>query len=206
MTLEGRPSTAWWSQARLLPMLLWTAAGVGLLAGLMSFWLVGRVPARTTGGALASRLDYSWTMLATATGLVMILTASVWLAWQRGLARLLSAQGDIGRTPEMQMIAWVIPVAAWWWPLQDIRRLHRLFEPDDVAGFTELTRRWWAWWLVFWVAQLSAAWIEGSVQGVTGVRAAFIATGVAGALTVPAACYAAVVVRELTGHVVSSLR
>lgn len=206
MRLEGRPTSAWWSQARLLPMLLWTSGGVGLLAGLMSLWLAGQANGLGTGEDPATRLDNSWSYLATATGLMLILTAAVWLAWQRGLARLLSAEGELRRSPDSQMLAWVVPVVAWWWPLQDIRQLHGLFAGHDETEFAHLTRRWWVCWLLLWAVQLAAAWIEGSVRGVVGVRVAFVVSGVAGILMLPAAHYAVRVVRELTAHVVDSLR
>lgn len=204
--LEGRPTSAWWSQAKLLPMLLWTAGGVGLLAGLMSLWLAGQVHGQAAGDDPATRLDNSWTYLVTATGLLMILTAAVWLAWQRGLARLLSAEGELRRSPDSQMLAWVIPVVAWWWPLQDIRQLHGLFAGRDDTEFARLTRRWWVCWLLMWAAQIAAAWTEGSVRGVVGVRVAFVLSGIAGILVLPAARCAVQVVRELTSHVIASLR
>lgn len=206
MTLEGRPNSAWWSQAKLLPMLLWTAAGVGVIAGVMSLWLAGQVDGQASGQDATVRMDNSWTLLATATGLMMLLTGAVWLAWQRGLARLLSAEGELHRSPDSQLLAWFVPVAAWWWPLQDIRRLHGLLADDGGERFAQLSGRWWVCWLVFWAAQLCAAWIEGSVRGPAGVRVAFVATGIADILTFPAAYLAVRVVRELTDHVIASLR
>ncbi|SER76402.1 protein of unknown function [Propionibacterium cyclohexanicum] len=204
MTLEGRPSSAWWSQARLLPMLLWATAGVCAIAGLMSLWLASRVPSTISGEELTSRMDNSWTLLATATGLLLIITGVVWLAWQRGLARLLLAEGDMRRSPQMQMVAWVIPVVAWWWPLRDIRELHGFFDADEVE-FTDLTRRWWICWLAFGALQLVAAWIEGSVHTAPGVRVTFVVTGLAGLAALPAAHFATMMVRQLTGHVVTAL-
>lgn len=206
MTLEGRPTAAWWSQARLLPLLLVTSAGVQAVAGVVCLLLATRVRMEGPGDIPTARMDNSWTLMATATGLVLLITAAVWMAWQRGLARLLWPEGELIRQPSVQMIAWVIPVVAWWWPLQDIRRSHELLVRRDDSTFTRLTMRWWVCWLVFWAAQLAAAWIEGSVQSLNGIRAAFTATGIADLLAIPAALLASQVVREINRQVSESVR
>ncbi|CEH00492.1 DUF4328 domain-containing protein [Propionibacterium freudenreichii] len=215
------PPQGWRSQARLLTMLLWLNMAVQLLAGAMCLLLATRVDTPTDSvDDPGLRMFDAWQLLTTATGLVFMLTAIVWLVWQRGTARMALRWAPELSQPAWQLFNWVIPLINLWRPLVDLRALHRVFTivrkdemaADGIRGSIELaqvrlddfravTTRWWACWITFATAQLVAAWIVAGASGTTGARAGFIASGIADLLALPAAFLATRVVSELTRRV-----
>lgn len=215
------PPQGWRSQARLLPMLLWLNLGVQLLGGAMCLLLATKVNSPTTSTDDAGlRMFDAWQLITTATGVVFLLTAAVWIVWQRGTARMALRWAPDLSQPVWQMFNWIIPLINLWRPLADLRALHELFttvRSDEMAvagirgsrelararisDFRAMTTRWWACWVVFATAQLIAAWIVTGASGTGGARAGFIASGIADLLALPAAFLATRVVAEITRRV-----
>ncbi len=114
-----------------------------------------------------------------ASGLLLV-AALFWCVWQYRVARSFPP-GTPRRTPGWQVLSWLVPVAAWWLPLQNI---------GDLFGLATGRRPRWlvAWWVL---------WLAGILVGLLGVVQPWL--GLAGTLlTLAAMPFAVLVVGRLT--------
>jgi uncharacterized protein DUF4328/uncharacterized protein DUF2510 len=83
-----------------------------------------------------------------ALGLVAV-TAFFWSAWQWRLA--VSSPDELRRTPRGHVVAWFVPVANCWLPIQDLTELWYAYEPHDPNGRgrgISLVLPWWTCWII----------------------------------------------------------
>ncbi len=227
------PDAAWFSQYRLLPMLLWLMAIVQTASAAVCIMLAARAGGNTSDDP-ASQMFAAWQLIATANGLIFLITAAVWLAWQRRTAVIAAWQADAPLAPSgkalqlaspgWQLADWFIPLICLWRPLGDLRALHAVFvdvfkqrsaragvrgsiehAAAQGARFARLSLVWWICWLCFEAALLVSAWIVADAEGLAGARAGFISSCVAAAVGVVAAVMAVRLVHALGRQLTESL-
>lgn len=118
--------------------------------------------------------------LAGAAAGLLVVAGAFWALWQYRVARSFPP-GTPRRTPGWHVLSWLIPVAAWWLPLQNVA---------DLFGLATGRRPRWliAWWVL---------WLAGMLVGAFAALQPWV--GLAGSLlTLAGAPFAVLVVARLT--------
>lgn len=117
----------------------------------LSLWGIGAAEddIDLEGAAWRERYDSLDQPLTLATAVVLTLAAALWLTWQYRLARS-SGPGELTRSPVWHVTSWFIPVAALWWPYQNVRDLWW----RRSGGWGAATVGWW------WSALIAVLLIE----------------------------------------------
>lgn len=193
-----RPVRGWATAVCALLVTCAALAGVGIVLEVYGLYALDRYMLGWTGIEALEAYDAVSVAVSVPWAAVTLAAGACWLVWQYRVASTVILYAPLRRSPGWHVASWVIPVIAWWFPVQNIRDLvqtTRAQVRSAVLGW------WWALWVLSTVTAFVADRVRFQADTAETLNAGMSMSLVTQVVTIGAAAFAMQIVARITDAV-----